>query len=67
MGDDEAVEGEGFEVASITVTRRLVDGPDSDQVWVNWSDGITMLEALGMLRMAEMTIVDDFNNPEEEN
>lgn len=66
MSDDEP--NEGLAVAEITVSRRLVDGPNSDQVWVNWSEDITLLEALGMLRMAEMTIVDDFNGniPEEE-
>ena len=61
MADDE-----GYQVAEITISRRLVDGPDSDQVWVHWSEGITLLEALGMLKMAEMTVIDDFQSEDEE-
>ena len=66
MSDDE--QDEGLQVAEITITRRLVDGPTSDQVWVSYSDGLTLLDALGLLRFAEMSVIDDFNesDPEEE-
>lgn len=66
MSDDDP--DEGLQVAEITITRRFVnmDGPDSDQVSVSYSESMTLIDALGLLRFAEMSIIDDFNDSEEE-
>jgi hypothetical protein len=60
---------DGLQVAEITVTRRfyVTDDPtESDQISVSWSDGMTLIDALGLLRFAEMSVIEDFNTPEEE-
>ena len=42
-----------YEVARITITRELHPGDDGDLVGINLSDGLTALEALGMLALAQ--------------
>ena len=45
-----------LEVARIEITRALTD-PDGDLIGVTFADDLTLIEALGMLRMAELTII----------
>ena len=45
-----------LEVARIEITRALTD-PDGDLIGVTFADALTLIEALGMLRMAELTII----------
>lgn len=67
MPDDDA-EDEGLQVAEIKIRRSLHDsGNDSsDQVWVTTSEGMSLLEALGLLRFAEMTIIEEFSQDDGE-
>ena len=48
-----------LEVARIEITRALTDsdGEDRDLIGVTFADDLTLIEALGMLRMAELTII----------
>lgn len=51
----------GLETARITITRVLTtdDGDNGDQVWVETSDGMSLVETLGLLRFAEDSVIRD--------
>ena len=51
--------GEGYEpmeVGRLTITR-VLDDEDGDTVRVEVSEGLTLIEALGMLRLSEDTLI----------
>jgi len=53
------VNGEGYEpmeVGRLTITR-VLDDEDGDTVRVEVSEGLTLIEALGMLRLSEDTLI----------
>jgi len=49
-------EDSGLEIARLTITRTLGDD-DSDIVQVIPSDGLSMIEALGMLELSKDTLI----------
>jgi hypothetical protein len=49
---------ESFEVARITVTKVIED--DDVRVYTEWSDDLALVDALGMLRFAEDSVIRDF-------
>lgn len=48
------------EIARITITRTISDNPDpgeSDAILVECTEGMTLLDALGLLRFAEDSLI----------
>ena len=60
MTDDD----EGFEVARITIRRVILNGGD-DVVRVEYSDGLTLLDGLGMLAFATVTAPEDVDEDDD--
>jgi hypothetical protein len=55
---------DGLEVAKVTVTKTLT--PDDVVVDIDLSDDLAIIDAVGMLAMAQHTLLDDRGDDEDE-
>ena len=58
---------QGVEIARITIVKTFDDdAPGGSAVWTTYSDGLTLLDAMGMIAWALAVVYKDYGTPGDE-